>query len=81
MAKAPLALSPSQQAQLARASFALDDPATFTARVHERLRAVPEIGEGAVHRACLAAQRELFNPPADITEKGTHRPHLFRKLR
>ena len=41
----------------------------FVAAVAERLRALPEVGDGAVARACRETQRAFFDPP-DLTGKG-----------
>jgi hypothetical protein len=76
-----LDLTAEQQSQIIIASHAVSNPETFTRTVRERLAREPEIGEGVIFRACREAQRELFRPPPDITEKATHRPQPLRKIR
>jgi hypothetical protein len=40
------------------------DQATFRRRVLEQLQALPELGDGIVHRVCATNQRFLLKPPA-----------------
>ena len=64
MAKA-LQLSPQQDALIEQAAFALS-PAQrelLRQRVLEELETLPEIGDGAIWRACREVQRGLFTPP------------------
>lgn len=77
----PLRLSDQQQSTILRASYALEPAAQklLHERVLEELQAVPELGDGVVHRVCRSVQRELWTPPNDAL-KYRHGPHLFRKL-
>jgi hypothetical protein len=72
-------LTDEQHSQIRAASYALDNPETFTRRVHEHLRTAPELGDGLVYRVCRSLQPQFFDPPSDLAENGNHRPQLFRK--
>lgn len=72
-------LTDEQHSQIRAASYALDNPETFTRRVHEHLRTAPELGDGLVYRVCRSLEPQFFDPPSDLAENGNHRPQLFRK--
>ena len=74
-------LTDAQQHQLLTAAYAVKDPETFTRHVHERLAALPEVGDGALYRVCRSLQPQFFTPPPDQAEKGTHRAQPLRKIR
>ena len=77
MAK-PLHLTAAQQSQILHAGYALDPTAQrlLRQRVLAQLAAAPELGDGAVYRACRAVQRTLFVPPPDLSLG----PRQLRKL-
>jgi hypothetical protein len=78
MAKA-VHLTSAQETQILRAAYALPsaERELLRQRVLEKLEAAPEIGDGAVYRVCRPIQRELFQPPPDVSQG----PRVFQKLR
>ena len=59
----------------AAAPLPAGDRKHFEQRVLAQLATVPEIGDGAVHRACREAQRACFTPPTmtEIAAEPQHR--------
>ena len=80
MAK-PVSLTPAQESQLVRSSFALDDPHGFARTVREQLAASPEIGDGLVYRTCRSLQPRYFTAPPDHIGNGNRHAQQLRKFR
>jgi hypothetical protein len=74
-------LTHDQQAAIDFAASALHpaDQSTFRRRVLEQLQALPELGDGIVHRVCATNQRSLFKPPAG-DNLGPHEPRPLKRF-
>ena len=74
-------LTHDQQSTIDRAASALHpaDQATFRRRVLEQLQALPELGDGIVHRVCATNQRSLFKPPAG-DNLGHYEPRPLKRF-
>jgi hypothetical protein len=74
-------LTQDQQAAIDFAASALHpaDQATFRRRVLEELQALPELGDGIIHRVCATNQRSLFKPPAG-DNLGHYEPRPLKRF-
>ena len=70
----PLALSDSQLDQVMRlaAPLSVDVRAAFLERLASELRALGELGDGAVFRTASRIQKEFFDPPDIIPQPGRY---------
>jgi hypothetical protein len=61
----PIRLTDAELDQVFRAAAPLApaDRDAFLQDVARRLSAITDVGPGAVYKACVAAQREFFEPP------------------
>ena len=74
-------LTDTQQAQILQAAYAVKDPEAFTRTVHQRLEALPEIGDGVLYRVCRSLQPRFFTPPPDHVGNLNRHAQPLRKIR
>jgi hypothetical protein len=75
----PIALTDSQMMAIlaAAAPLAAHDRNPFLMEVAQLLQALPEVGDGALHRVIMQVQRRHFDPP-QLDERQTH--SLMRRV-
>jgi hypothetical protein len=79
----PVALTDAQMMAVlaAAAALAAHERNPFLVEVAQLLQALPEVGDGALHRVIMQVQRRHFDPPLSTDERSQPHPRAWARAR
>ena len=81
MPMTPIALTDEQMDSVLRAAAPLEpqDRSAFLEDLARELAALPDIGDGALHRVIMSVQRKHWDPPRESGLKSAPKQHIIKR--